>query len=164
MLTATLIRRGIARLVLLAAIAACPTLAQAQTYHSASGNICQSVYPYSSSGLGSGLSHEGTGLRNASSSFQYVFCPLTRTNALSTSGFSEVYVDVHDGSGTLWCAVETEDYFGNATNTTGFVTTPNAGAGEIAFYNVPTNAWGTVQLFCTMPKNSVLNTINWVEY
>jgi hypothetical protein len=155
--------RGIARALLLAGIAACPTLAQAQTYHSASGNICQSVYPYSSSGLGSGLFHENTGLRNSSSVFQFVWCPLTRTNALGTSGFSEVYVDVNDSTASLWCAVESNDYFGNTTSLTSFVTTPNPGSGEIAFYNVPTTAWGYVQVFCAMPKNSVIHTINWVE-
>jgi hypothetical protein len=39
---------------------------------------------------------------------------------------------------------------------TSFVTTPNPGSGEIAFYNVPTTAWGYVQVFCAMPKNSVI--------
>src|SRR5262245_47897974 len=128
----TSMSRGIATVFVLAGLAAWPTPARAQTYHSASGNICQSVYPYSSSGLGSGLSHESSGLRNGSSGFQFVFCPLTRTNALSTSGFSEVYVDVNDGSATLWCAVETYDYFGRTIDTSAFVTTPNAGYGEIA--------------------------------
>jgi hypothetical protein len=127
------------------------------------GTICDSVYPANDASYGTNLYKEFSGLRNGSSGFRYVFCPLHRSNGGTTTGLSSVYVAVDDSTGTQWCHAQSVDEFGNliASQTR---TIPSAGNNRLlAFPGLASVPWGRYQVFCTMPVGSVIHTVEYVE-
>ena len=137
---------------------ALPTYA-AQTI---SGTACQSMYPPNSQ-YGTDLQRNSEGIVNTGSSIRYVYCPLPRYNGLSSTGLSSVYVDVDDSSGFLYCIAEAHDEWGNMLNSQTVWISSKGMDRELTFHNLPSTAWGYYQVFCEMPANSTIHSVQYVE-
>lgn len=124
------------------------------------GSDCENIYPPNSS-LGTDLYNSTWGLRNASSGWRYVVCPIPNVQGLSTGTLTDVDVAVNSTDPEMWCRVSSYDRYLNTGNATALREANGTGRRNIDFGNPGLTSYyeGSFFVFCVLPVGGSILSI-----
>jgi len=144
---------------LLATAGAVATPADAADDKSFHGTSCTSIYP-ADDFYGTGIYQETSGIRNGSTGWRYIQCPIVRDNTVNVNGAADVEAAVSDNSGQMWCYAMSLDRFGSAVDSA-FLSIPSPGTNRVLDFALNLNQSinrGTYVIQCAFPPGAYLHS------
>lgn len=141
------------------ALAFAPTsaLARKTVFH---GSVCENIYPASHS-LGGDVYEEAGGLRNASSTWRYIICPITRFDGAS-GNITDIEVSLYSTDADMWCSVSSLNRYNSSGSSSGNRSAGGTGYRLIDFGNpnLSNSYEGDFTVFCVLASGSSIRSIS----
>lgn len=124
------------------------------------GSDCENNYPPNSS-LGTDLYQSATGLRNGSTSWRYIVCPIPNVQGFSSGTLTDVDVAVYSTNPDMWCRVGSYDRYLSTGNVSALREANGTGNRNIDFGNPGLTSYyeGSFYVFCVLPAGGYIRSI-----
>jgi hypothetical protein len=130
--------------------------AQATDAKNYNGSVCKAYYGTQTARL----KHYSSGVYNASRSRTLVNCPIIMDHTTPTTGTTRTYIYYKGSSsnGRVSCYLQSKNSSGSTRQTR---VGSRSGTGWLSIANITSeSAWGTLSLYCYLPKNGKISTIS----